>query len=211
VSLRAVRGQERAAFRFDTRIYLCGCKDHREEDGECVGVFVGLNPGSADVLNPSDVGKWAEFEPDQTLKLVRKCFVEAAGEDVRQHAYVQVWNLFYARGPKSQTARRLAGAFPELRRCCSEKTVRPKLVWYAWSGNEAFWTERERKERKDEFRGLGPDACFYIGNSTGAARAIIGKPGVQSFVGHPRRKRGVETAIGNAIRLLLNPANPRIA
>jgi len=159
-------------------------------------------------LNPSDLGKWMEFEPDPTLKLVRKCFVEAAAEGARQHAYVQVWNLFYTRGPKSQTARHLAGAFSELRRCCSEKTVRPKLVWYAWSGNEKFWTERERKERKNEFRRLGSDACFYIGNSTGAARAVIGKPGEASFVGHPKRKRGVETAITNAIRQLLNAANP---
>jgi hypothetical protein len=79
-------------------------------------------------LLPEEVGNWTEFEPDPTLKLVRKCFAEAAGEDVGQHAYVQVWNLFYARGPKSQTARHLAGEFSDLRRCCSDLLCQPGQI-----------------------------------------------------------------------------------
>jgi hypothetical protein len=76
-------------FRFDTRIYLCDGGNHREEDGECVGAVVGLNPGSARPLNESDVGKWAEIKEDSTLRIFRRCFLEAAEAEAPREAFVQ--------------------------------------------------------------------------------------------------------------------------
>ena len=138
-------------FRFDTRIYLCSCKNHRESDGECVAAFVGLNPGSAEPVNKTDLGSWAEIEGegDPTLALIRRCFVGAGGKEMSKHPFVQVWNLFYQCEPASARVHRLAGAFSELRRCESEKKLRPKLDGTPGAGKGCGPKENCRSARKN--------------------------------------------------------------
>ena len=208
---RFVEDQNGQRFRFDTRIYLCSCKIHRENDGECVGAFVGLNPGSAEPLNKTYIGTWAEIkgEGDPTLALIRRCFIGAAGKEMPRHSFVQVWNLFYRCEPTSSKVHRLAGAFSELRRCGSERTIKPKLVWYAWGG-KGLWTRKELQVRKNEFLEVDHDAAIYYGNTMGSkyradtAEAISGNPGEKSFVGHPARKgKRAEPAVSALIGQLL--------
>jgi hypothetical protein len=189
-------------FRFDTRIYLCDCEDHKQEDGKgiCLGAFVGLNPGSAEPWKESDVGTWNRICEDGTLRLIRRCFLEAGGREMSPCAFVQVWNLFYLCDPESKKAIRDARKLGPPRTCPREGPLPLKMVWYGW-GSSVPWLENRTKYFVD----IGPEKGVYYESKDGSPK--IGKPGTGSYAGHPARKpKASEREMQDLIRGLLRRA-----
>ncbi len=190
-------------FRFDTRVYLCDCEDHKQDDGKgiCLGAFVGLNPGSAEPFRESDVGTWTRICADGTLRLIRCCFLGAAGEEApQQHAFVQVWNLFYLCDPESKRAVPAARKLGPPRPCPREGAVNPKVVWFGW-GRSPRWTEN----REEHFIGMNHENGVYYENKNGSPK--LGKLEARGFAGHPARKpKAAELEMQILIRRLLNSA-----
>jgi hypothetical protein len=87
-------------FRFETLIYL---EDLREElgkpIGECIAAVVCKNPGSASEAYETASGAWAPIRSDNTLRTVRKIFLDACGNNVPSGAFVKVWNHFICATP----------------------------------------------------------------------------------------------------------------
>jgi hypothetical protein len=168
---------ENNLFRFDTRIYLG--KHDPALSGECVGAIVGKNPGSA---QPIKLGLFAplELDGDKMLPSVRNRFIDAYDEakiKIPDHAFVQVWNLFYLCNPNLGEAYGAINQLPNKPKCPSEDR-NPKTVWFAWGGNDEDLNPFKRRFIKRDLTG------FYYNHRS---KAVVDHPPLESdFAKHPQ-------------------------
>ncbi len=183
-------------FRFDTRVYLDDCGHHLEEQGECVAAIIAKNPGSAKPANGVEPGMWGpiRLDGDNMLPPLRNRFIEAYRQSctpIPEHAFVQVWNLFYLCGPKLNKACSAVRTFPIPPLCPSEALSQPKLVWFAWGGGNGRLANR-LNPFKDRFLSRGHTNSFYYGHENSfrydrkSALVVSGIPTAMDFAKHPQ-------------------------
>jgi len=144
---------EDCLFRFDTRTYL-NSNPHSQEEGKCVGVVIGKNPGSA---KPSNGLGWQalDLDGDNMLPSIRNRFIAAyqrANVPIPLLAYVRVLNLFYLCNPTLKEALEATDPPRTCPKCATEQQAY-HIAWFAWGGNDAGLNPF-----KGRFRRLNADA-----------------------------------------------------
>ena len=163
-------------FRFDTRIYLGDIKPSNKDI--CIGAIIGKNPGSAqplklNVLAPLQLGK------DQMLKSVRNRFLSGfanSNKKTPEHAYIQVWNLFYLCNPNLTEACSTINKIANPPNCQTEENYK-NISWFAWGGNN-----KKLNPFKERFLTRSHKNCFFYDKNTG--KIIRRAPSIQDFAKH---------------------------
>ncbi len=126
-------------FRLDTRIYLHDEPLIERTGGDCIAAIVAKNPGSA---RNDTYYRWepVDLASDSMIPIVKKWFCEAfreSGKKMQPGHYVIVWNLFYLCNKTLGQAKKQYRDIPQPPVCLSEKSVSPRIVWFAWGGSDS--------------------------------------------------------------------------
>ncbi len=177
---RSINGE---TFRLDTRIYLNGIAEARNED-LCVGAIVGKNPGSAKPSSLSGDLQQIELKGDKLLPTVRNIVTKAyadAGVPTPDRSYVQVLNLFYLCNPILSDAITAVKKIVDPPRCKSESEKFP-WIWYVWGGESAALTPH-----KSGLSQLQATHHFFFDNRTKTVKNV--SPTSHDFAKHTQGLR----------------------
>tara|TARA_B100001971_G_scaffold146927_1_gene135942 strand:- start:190 stop:786 length:597 start_codon:yes stop_codon:yes gene_type:complete len=120
-------------YRYRTETYLSLTKELKKEK-RCIGAIIMMNPGSSEPKEKVKEGKLTKTEPDNTMKQIEKCVVEAYGDKKPEEGYIQIFNLFNLKKPDPKEAVKIYNnnkKSPHMESPIKIKEGTP-WVWLAW-------------------------------------------------------------------------------